>query len=142
MVKSKKDNLVAKRPEVTKNSDIVFPQYDDDSSSSDGSSLFSREKISVNTKQIFKNTVEKISEKLTQKNDSPKNSYEQFGGEGGETKIEVKDSGVELNYSSSQEPRNEKPVQWRSAVDAATGRTYYYVKGSTETFWEKPIEMM
>jgi hypothetical protein len=36
---------------------------------------------------------------------------------------------------------NEKKTKWRSAIDAATGRTYYYVKGTQKVTWEKPSEL-
>ena len=34
----------------------------------------------------------------------------------------------------------EKKVEWRSAIDAASGRTYYYVKNTTKTTWQKPSD--
>jgi len=54
--------------------------------------------------------------------------------------IDVANGGIELNYPETSEPKANE-VKWRSAIDAATGRTYYYVKGSKETFWEKPKDM-
>jgi len=34
-----------------------------------------------------------------------------------------------------------KKTRWRSAIDAATGRTYYYVKGTQKVTWEKPFDL-
>ena len=34
-----------------------------------------------------------------------------------------------------------RKTNWRSAIDAATGRTYYYVKGSMKVTWEKPTDL-
>ena len=34
-------------------------------------------------------------------------------------------------------PKNEK-IEWRSAIDGASGRTYYYVKGKSKVSWQKP----
>jgi hypothetical protein len=31
-----------------------------------------------------------------------------------------------------------KLSQWRSAIDAASGKTYYYMKGTKITTWKKP----
>jgi hypothetical protein len=33
-----------------------------------------------------------------------------------------------------------KKTQWRSAVDPASGRTYYYLKGTSTVSWEQPVE--
>lgn len=118
---------------------IVFPKHDDDddsSSDSDESSLFSRENI-YNQKTKLKNAVRKFSGKFSQE-ESPKNVYEQLGdGEVGNTQIDVANGGT----TETSEPKKANPVKWRSAIDAATGRTYYYVKGGKETFWEKPKDM-
>ena len=64
-----------------------------------------------------------------------KASYEQLSGD------EADGEGFDLKDPTSpttSEGKKQKPVEWRSAIDAATGRTYYYVKGGNETFWEKP----
>lgn len=34
-----------------------------------------------------------------------------------------------------------KQTQWRFAIDQATGRTYYYIRGTSKVTWEKPPEM-
>lgn len=143
--KSTTENLVATRT-VTNDAScaIIFPGHDDDdsSSASETSSLFSRE--SIFTKKKLLSTVGKITDKFSQKVISPKSSYEQLSGEEEEKlQIEVADGGIELNYPVTSEPKRAtaKPVRWRSAIDATTGRTYYYVKGTTETFWEKPNDM-
>ncbi len=131
------ENLVATR-NVTGAS--VFPKHDDDddSSDSDESSLFSREHI-YNQKKKLKNVVRKFTGKFSQ-DDSAKNSYEQLGD--GSMQIDVANGRTELNYPETSEPKKaNEEVRWRSAIDAATGRTYYYVKGSKETFWEKPNDM-
>jgi len=39
----------------------------------------------------------------------------------------------------SKEEANRKKTQWRSAIDAATGRTYYYIRGTKNVTWEKPL---
>ncbi len=124
---------------------IVFPKHDDDddsSSDSDESSLFSRENI-YNQKKKIKDSFRKFSGKFSQE-ESPKNAYEQLGdGEAGNTQLDVVNGGTKkLNHPETSEPKKANPVKWRSAIDAATGRTYYYVKGGSETFWEKPKDMM
>lgn len=132
------ENLVATR-NVT--NATVFPKHDDDddSTNSDESSLFSREHI-YNQKKKLKNVVRKFTGKFSQE-DIPKNVYEQLSdGEQGNMQIDVANGGIELNYPETSEPKANE-VKWRSAIDAATGRTYYYVKGSKETFWEKPKDM-
>ena len=120
---------------------IIFPEHDDDddSSASDESSLFSRENI-YNQKKKLQNAAKRFTEKFSPE-DSPKNSYEQLNGEEGKMKIEASDGGVELNYPVTSGPNKATQTQWRSAIDAATGRTYYYVKGGNETFWKKPKDM-
>lgn len=135
------ENLVATRTVAGKET-IIFPEHDDDdgSSASDESSLFSRENI-YNQKKKLQNAVKKITEKFSQEK-SPRNSYEQLNSEEeGKMKIEASDGGVELNYPVTSEPEKANQTQWRSAIDAATGRTYWYVKGGSETFWEKPKDM-
>ena len=37
-------------------------------------------------------------------------------------------------------PKEKEKVEWRSAIDAASGRTYYYVKNTTKTTWQKPSD--
>jgi hypothetical protein len=67
---------------------------------------------------------------------SQKASYEQLSdGEEEKMQIVAADGGFELKYPVTSEG---KQAEWKSAVDATSGRTYYYVKGTTETFWEKP----
>lgn len=39
---------------------------------------------------------------------------------------------------AAEEPK----TPWRSAIDAASGRTYYYRKGSHKVTWEKPHDLM
>lgn len=34
-----------------------------------------------------------------------------------------------------------KKAQWRPAVDQASGRTYYYMKGTSNVTWERPVEL-
>ena len=34
-----------------------------------------------------------------------------------------------------------KQPDWRSAIDQATGRTYYYIRGTSKVTWERPSEM-
>ena len=34
-----------------------------------------------------------------------------------------------------------KKTLWRSAVDPASGRTYYYMKGTSNVTWERPVEI-
>jgi hypothetical protein len=34
-----------------------------------------------------------------------------------------------------------KKTQWRSAVDQASGLTYYYMKGTSNVTWERPVEL-
>ena len=34
-----------------------------------------------------------------------------------------------------------KQPDWRSAIDHATGRTYYYIRGTSKVTWERPSEM-
>lgn len=140
------ESLVATRNVVGNETGIVFPNHDDDddddssSSDSDESSLFSRENI-YNQKAKLKNAVRKFSGKFSQ-NESPKNVYEQLGdGEVGNMQIDVTNGGTKLNHPETSEPKKANPIKWRSAIDAATGRTYYYVKGGKETFWEKPKDM-
>ena len=38
-------------------------------------------------------------------------------------------------------PSRRKKTEWRSAIDAATGREYYYIKGSQKVTWEKPTDL-
>merc|ERR1712194_456812 len=45
------------------------------------------------------------------------------------------------NKEESNRDSNEKKTKWRSAIDAATGRTYYSVKGTQKVTWEKPSEL-
>ncbi|KAL7493622.1 hypothetical protein ACHAWT_005212 [Skeletonema menzelii] len=135
------ENLVATRNVAGKET-IIFPEHDDDddSAASDESSLFSRENI-YNQKKKLQHAMKRFTEKFTQE-DSPKNSYEQLNGdEDGKMKMEASDGGIELNYPVTSGPKKAPQTQWRSAIDAATGRTYYYVKGGNETFWEKPKDM-
>ena len=114
---------------------IIFPEHDDDDDdASDASSLFSRENIF--SKKKLKNTVGKLTEKVAEKMISQKASYEQLSdGEEEKMQIVAADGGFELKYPVTSEG---KQAEWKSAVDATSGRTYYYVKGTTETFWEKP----
>ncbi|KAL3816192.1 hypothetical protein ACHAXA_007310, partial [Cyclostephanos tholiformis] len=42
--------------------------------------------------------------------------------------------------NTSMESLRKKP-QWRFATDQATGRTYYYIRGTSKVTWEKPSEM-
>lgn len=37
-------------------------------------------------------------------------------------------------------PKEKEKVEWRSAIDAASGRTYYYVKNTTKATWQKPSD--
>lgn len=41
--------------------------------------------------------------------------------------------------SIANSSKDEKP-QWRSAIDEATGRTYYFIRGSSRVTWEKPTD--
>lgn len=36
---------------------------------------------------------------------------------------------------------SKKTTQWRSAVDQASGRTYYYMKSTSNVTWERPVEL-
>ena len=36
---------------------------------------------------------------------------------------------------------NRKKTRWRSATDATTGKTYYYMKGTQTVTWEKPSDL-
>ncbi len=84
----------------------------------------------------IKDSFRKLTGKFSQE-ESPKNAYEQLGdGEVGNMQIDVANG-----ETKTSEPKKANPVKWRSAIDAATGRTYYYAKGSSETFWEKPKDM-
>mmetsp|Transcript_43857 Transcript_43857/g.78712 ORF Transcript_43857/g.78712 Transcript_43857/m.78712 type:complete len:696 (+) Transcript_43857:3-2090(+) len=49
--------------------------------------------------------------------------------------LSLDDATKDVNRKKTQWP------QWRSAIDAATGRTYYYVKGSQKVTWEKPSDL-
>ena len=44
----------------------------------------------------------------------------------------------EIIDTSKGAVNEEKP--WRSAVDGATGRTYYYIRGTSTVTWEKPTQ--
>lgn len=46
-----------------------------------------------------------------------------------------------LSLDGATKDVNRKKLQWRHALDAATGRTYYYVKGSQKVTWEKPSDL-
>jgi hypothetical protein len=50
---------------------------------------------------------------------------------------QVNPSGI---VNTSKESRR-KQRQWRSAIDPHTGRTYYYIRGTSKVTWEKPPEM-
>ena len=49
-----------------------------------------------------------------------------------------------VSQSAQENPPKDEPIkqkpEWRSAIDGATGRTYYYVKGSSKVTWEKPSD--
>jgi hypothetical protein len=131
------ENAVATRTMANNASGAIeFPQHDDDDDddySSDNSSLFSRENIF--TKKKLKSAVGKFTDKVAEVVINQKASYEQLSGD------EADGEGFDLKNPTSptaSEGKKQKPVEWRSAIDAATGRTYYYVKGGNETFWEKP----
>jgi hypothetical protein len=40
----------------------------------------------------------------------------------------------------SKKPSRKQP-QWRSAIDPHTGRTYFFIRGTSKVTWEKPSEM-
>ena len=44
------------------------------------------------------------------------------------------------NIDTSKDVVKEDKPQWRSAIDGATGRTYYYIRGTSKVTWEKPAE--
>lgn len=48
------------------------------------------------------------------------------------------DATKKLDPVKKHDEAKEKKTQWRSAIDAATGRTYYYIRGTQKVTWEKP----
>jgi len=61
-------------------------------------------------------------------------------------KAEEEESNMEESKSPDRANKeahdvNRKKTQWRSATDVATGRTYYYVKGSQKVTWVKPSDL-
>ena len=45
-----------------------------------------------------------------------------------------------LVVNTPMTPSRKQP-DWRSAIDHATGRTYYYIRGTSKVTWERPSEM-
>ncbi len=45
-----------------------------------------------------------------------------------------------LFVNTPMTPSRKQP-DWRSAIDQATGRTYYYILGTSKVTWERPLEM-
>jgi len=56
----------------------------------------------------------------------------------------TKRSNAEINkggdYTSTKVDTKKTKNEWRSAIDGATGRTYYYVKGTSAVTWQKPTD--
>jgi hypothetical protein len=139
---------------------------DDKLSASDEESEMSRMSEVTDTtlfsKQKIKATVGKWAEKVSDKlNSPPVPEYESLNDDATQphdvtavNQSEDKDVVAEGNQSSekiptnqnrdnigtSKEAANNEKHQWRSAIDVATGRTYYYIRGTSKVTWEKPAE--
>ena len=53
----------------------------------------------------------------------------------------TKANNVEATKKDSAKGGVNKKKEWRSAVDAATGFTYYYIRGTQMVTWEKPSDL-
>lgn len=140
----------------------VLSDNDNLSASDEESEMSTMSEITDTTlfsKQKMKATVGKWAEKVSDKLNSPPNpAYKSLNDDAihpqDDTAVE-EDVVAEGNYVSEQLQtsqnrdnnidtskdvvKEEKP-QWRSAIDGATGRTYYYIRGTSKVTWEKPAE--
>lgn len=134
--------------------DDNFPASDDESEMSRMSeitdtTLFSKHKM----KAAVGKWAEKVSDKL---NSPPDPAYaslnddasqpqddttaDEVGAESNRNseKLSINQSRDDMIYPTKDYLVSEENAQWRSAIDGATGRTYYYIRGTSTVTWEKP----
>lgn len=134
---------------------------DDNLSASDDESEVSRMSEITDTtlfsKHKMKAAVGKWAEKVSDKLNSPPGpAYESLNDDATQPQdgTAVEEVVAEGNHNSEKLSTNhnrddiiyhakdlvceENPTQWRSAIDGATGRTYYYIRGTSTVTWEKP----
>lgn len=143
----------------------VFSDDDKLSASDDESEMSRMSEITDTTlfsKQKIKATVGKWAEKVSDKlNSPPAPEYESLNddatqpqdvtavnqsedkgvvAEGNQSREKLTTNQNRYNIDTSNDAVNSEKPQWRSAIDVATGRTYYYIRGTSKVTWEKPAE--
>ena len=119
---------------------------DDVISASDDESEFSRMSEITDTtlfsKQKIKAAVGKWAEKVSDKISSPPDpAYESLNDDATQPLDATVVNQSDAKVVAACEDNNIHNREWRSAVDGATGRTYYYIRGTSTVTWEKPAQL-